>query len=522
MQPDIRQAPHADFRQLFFRKEGKALMGQRYRNAWILVSILFVTFCAIGFANGSLAYLARKMDDPFINWINLTVPRDRTEEIGDIKEKLNEPKVVEQFGFKNVTGNFSFPLRFYNQSGNNTLSYSYRGRTLELGNPLLGKIMEPSNLLYGEGFSSEKDPGLIVTETMLADRGYAPDASHIVMAYPTAEYEDVAIPVPIVAIVRELPGLSDFASTTFFFRQRMVSVSGSPPYHPSNTKELLLYVDVDEAQANELKQRLDQYVGQAENFRSFSPFAPPPTAFNGAHKPGFLITISLSPMPPEATFRQLYQELQGAESLADFPFLRYFTPSFSNEKENEKYDNLAINFDDLGQIREFKEYCNQEFNLDIDMAQIEARENFNFVSKLTYTISLILIGFSVLSICLFLSSIFRKHLDKIRRNIGTFKAFGLDNGTLMSTYLGMIGIMMTGSIAVSLVLAWIFGSLGGIRLLLRLVQDQLERGQNYFQLFNLWTLIAILAVMGISFLVLYRTASGILNRTPGDLLYDRD
>ena len=68
------------------------------------------------------------------------------------------------------------------------------------------------------------------------------------------------------------------------------------------------------------------------------------------------------------------------------------------------------------------------------MGQIESRDNYNLVTNLTRILSVVLIGFSVLSISLFLSNIFKRHLEKIKMNIGTFKAFGIDNKTLQFIY----------------------------------------------------------------------------------------
>ena len=61
-----------------------------------------------------------------------------------------------------------------------------------------------------------------------------------------------------------------------------------------------------------------------------------------------------------------------------------------------------------------------------------------------------------------------------------------------------------------------------IALLLWIFQSELEGGQNYFQLGNSWTGVAVVAILGISSLVLYGLASRILRRTPGDLLFDRE
>lgn len=512
---------HKDFRQLFFRKEGKALMGNKYRNAWVLIVILFVTFCAIGFANGSLDYLGRKMDDPFINWINISVPFGKMDSIAVIKGQLNEENIRSSYGFKNVTGNFRFTLRFPQVDKEGT--FSVVGRTLELGNPLLEKILEEDNLLYGKGFSGERDAGLIVTQSFLREFGYAEDASHIPAAFPTTTDEDIMIPLPIVAIVDELPGLSSFATTPFFYSQRF-GASAQNPFHPSHTTDFLFFVEGDETEAGAFQQALETWFMEtnAEEFSQNDPFPSPLNNYDLSHKTGYLVGMGLDPKPQESDLREIYARIQADGAFSDFDFLRCFATQFNLFTREEEFDNLNINFDNLDRIREFRAYCKKEFDLEIDMAQVEARENFNFVSKLTYTISLILIGFSVLSICLFLSAVFRRHLDKIRRNIGTFKAFGLDNRTLISTYLNMIIGFLAVSILGSLVIAWIFGSLGGIRLLLWIFQSELERGQQYFELMNGWTLVAILAIMGISFVVLYSLASKILSRTPGDLLYDRD
>jgi hypothetical protein len=43
-----------EFVYLFYDKEGRALLGRKFGNFWFLILIFFLTFLAIGFANGSL------------------------------------------------------------------------------------------------------------------------------------------------------------------------------------------------------------------------------------------------------------------------------------------------------------------------------------------------------------------------------------------------------------------------------------------------------------------------------------
>jgi len=65
---------HKDFKKIFYKNEGVELNGKKRFNFWILFSILTITFIAIGFAAGSLKYLKKKMDDPYINWFNVDLP----------------------------------------------------------------------------------------------------------------------------------------------------------------------------------------------------------------------------------------------------------------------------------------------------------------------------------------------------------------------------------------------------------------------------------------------------------------
>ena len=60
-----------DYFRLFVRREGKVVLGRHYSNLWLLTGVLALTFLAIAFSNASLSYLSFKMNDPFINWLNI-------------------------------------------------------------------------------------------------------------------------------------------------------------------------------------------------------------------------------------------------------------------------------------------------------------------------------------------------------------------------------------------------------------------------------------------------------------------
>jgi len=107
-------------------------------------------------------------------------------------------------------------------------------------------------------------------------------------------------------------------------------------------------------------------------------------------------------------------------------------------------------------------------------------------------------------------------------NIGTFKAFGLDTSTLHKIYLKVIYSVVLSAMAIAMMISLIFGKIGGMRLFLKLFgTDNLEKGEDYFKLFEFWTVLSIVLILLISFIVLSITAKRILRKTPGDLIYNR-
>lgn len=243
--------------------------------------------------------------------------------------------------------------------------------------------------------------------------------------------------------------------------------------------------------------------------------------FNASHIRGYNITISFFPIPEQEKLTEIYDQLATSNEMEGQQTVRNFKYKFYPTYEYKNFDHLSVNFTSLDHIRQFQDYFSRRFNIQIDMAQIEAKENYNFVSKLTQIISLILIAFSVLSISLFIYNVLTRHLDKIKMNIGTFKAFGLSNLELKQIYFNIILFFVGSTVLVSLIVSWLFGTLRGLRLILSLLSRRLEEGESYFSLWNFWTLLSLVLILGVSALVSHYSIKRIMNETPGDLIYNR-
>jgi len=171
---------------------------------------------------------------------------------------------------------------------------------------------------------------------------------------------------------------------------------------------------------------------------------------------------------------------------------------------------LAFNFIKLDKIREFKKIMKKEFKIEVNMAQVEAKENFSLVSNLTFILSLILFIFSIVSIIFFINSILTKHLQKINANLGTLKAFGISNSKLSVIY---IKIILT-FLLVSGLLAYFINMI--VSILINLII-----GHTMFKFYSIYILLIFIFIVIFSLFNSKHSILKVLKNTPGDLIYGR-
>ncbi|MFZ2350925.1 MAG: hypothetical protein WAW24_05225, partial [Bacteroidales bacterium] len=221
---------------------------------------------------------------------------------------------------------------------------------------------------------------------------------------------------------------------------------------------------------------------------------------------------------------QFDEKLQSNSSISESGAIRIYDYDFSGfENETYDYDNLSVYFSSLDRIRDFSAYLFDSRKLKIDMSQIESKENYNFVSKLTIFISGFLVIFSVISILLFLSNVLKVHINKIKSNLGTFKAFGMSNLLIVRIYSILTLRFLIFSILLAFIISAAIGETGLFRLLFKISDTIIDDESKYFSLISeSKTYIAIGAMLFISLIILPRNIWKMLNKTPGDLIYKRD
>lgn len=512
------------FFRLFAIREGQTLAGKNYKNILYLFSILFLTYFVIGFSSGCLEYLSGKMNDPFINWLVVKWP-SMGPKMKEVMEELDDAK-SNRYHFSQVQTGYSPLLFFCRKDGKKDL---FEGRTLDPSSPVMDRILSPEFRQDGKNTISPSSFGLVVTREMLKKLGFKTDEfpAFLYWSRPCQTgYEK--IPLPVSAIVTDLPNTASFGVSPLFWsyyyqpgeNHYVFDVTDTTNNYLSTITLFLPSALSSEKAVTTIKKVLGRFrIAFQPNFHI--------SAEEESFAPGKRVTCVLK---TRLNFRE--QNSLGYDTIGKMiveeigqagVFVVYdYKANFQNSPDPGDPHFLSVYFSNLDSVKAFQTYLFDRHKLKIDLTQIDAKENFNFVSKSTYVISYFLIAFSIVCIALFVRNLIAGHLEKIRKNIGTFKAFGLSNRKLLWVYSSiMLGFVVGASLAGFLV-AWVLGQLGLVRILLSLLQVNLEKGHAYFNLFTSASLIAFLMASGFTYLFTYLGLRQFLKNTPGDLIYERD
>jgi hypothetical protein len=511
-----------DFSRIFYRKESRELFGRDYINFVLLVMILVLTFLAVGFSNGSLEYLKRKMDDPFIKWVDIVIPFNSARSVPELIEMINNDSLKQAYHYGDCDGYNQLTAYFYMYSTESERQFT--GRTIRHDDPILKSILSANNLIEGRVWKDELDIGLIVTRQLMETLGYNRNSPpFILMSYPILGGKYAKVPLPVAAIVKDLPGNNLFAFTPYFFNKR------TSMYYPFDItastyqlNELIYFFEGDRKHAEKSASALIEIM----RTDSLSRFLSDTLILenNSTYKKGHdLILYFKDELSDDKLVSDFDLRLQKDEEFIQSGGCRIYNFDLSGfEKNLVDFDFLSVNFTSLDRIREFSSLLSDLGKLKIDMSQIESKENYNFVSKLTVFISGFLVIFSILSVILFLLNVLKAHITKIKPNLGTFKAFGLDNNIIVRIYSLLTVRFLLLGIIFAFTIAAIIGQTGLFRFLFMISGTVTDENVIYFNLLaDIKTYIALLIILGTNLVILPLNISRMLNKTPGDLIYRR-
>ncbi len=505
---------------LFFNKELKVIQGKNKAN-WLILFVMFlVTILSISFSKSSLTYLEKKMNDPFINWVNVQNRSDAP--ISKLITELGNPSqyanLSNRFGFQNVEQNIYRNINFISPKNKIT---PFEGRTIKLSSPILNRILGQENLIEGRNLlTSDKSIGLIVTKDMLTRMGYDETPLYVNLAYPYDSVDNQKVkdldlitsidyfgsPIPVIAVVKQLPGMMSFLCTEYFVQQKDNQENTFDLLKPEYTNSLAFAVT-----DSNLKSKIESTMQSLTS----KTFTIDEKLENNSYIDYTLLSVSFDDND-SISIKEIGQLANAIGKVFNSrELLRVFQYNTSGQEITISTDYLSIDFQRLDSIQSFAKWANEECGVKIDMTQIDAKNNFSIISRLGNSLSIAIVVISIAFIVIFLINLFRSHFEKVKKNIGTFKAFGLGNNSLIRVYMSVLSYM----ILTALISAFL--STIAFQYVTALI-GILNEGEPIIDVLSDITLYSMLATIIIALLAIYYTVGKLLKSTPGDLIYERD
>lgn len=540
------------YSRLFLKKEGRALIGRNYSNFIILSIILTFTFLAIGFANGSLDYLNKKLKDAFVNWIPINIPSSAGKKLEELQYQLKEDSIKKRFLIGNAT-----PYRRGYVSVWDVSKKSFQlanARTVDVvedADLIKGVILEDKNVIHGKlntGFKGENDMAVIVTKNFLNEFGYPEDANFVYFSFTEKDTlsktnRDIPVKIQVRAIVKRLPGKYGLIYPLFFWQSLPGGYGGDNIIFDSTTTKNKFWVFLetdDTAKAYAFGTELEKFVSADRLLLPYSPalYLRQGTPDTIGFKAGYTFQIEFDSSVTDlhvlnGLLGRIRQNEKGRfDTGSIFRFFDY--TGVKEQLTKPKFDDLSVYFEKLDSIGAFKNYLHEQADvknnantIELDDAKVKEKENYLFLSKVTNIISTLLVIFSTLAVCLFIFNMLKSHLSKVKMNIGTFKAIGLTDKESQSIYFKIIIFFITASSAVSFLLAAIIGNIINLILVGQKNQDD---NISYFKILDFtetgstvnYVTFFTLAIIFLSTIFMSKqTIKKILSKTPGDLIYNR-
>jgi len=530
---------HPDFKRLFTQKESIALTGKNYTNVTKLIGMLTFAFLVIGFANGSLTYLNQKVNDAFVKWITLKIPGGQVAKVYDIEATLNTTDLKEKYKYTEVNTYKNYYLPFYVKNTTDSILRGY-GRSFQFDEPLVEKVFDAENNEFvGQHFQDGEDIGLVLTKDFLKKFGYSETDAFVQIAVDTSTLGNpsasMPVPIPIRAVVKSLPGASQMAFTPYFYQQhsvqRYVAKKGRPfnPLHHSlkvNDSQLFYHVNTTNKQLiSAIESNINYFFTHTQKYAHLSPtIRPEPNEYvNEGENIKIIFYERMSFETITAIHNDLYDFLQHANQEQAALCQRVYAHELGDLPSNYLLspDYLSINLLNANRVRDLRDFIRTTYQLEIDISRIEALENYHLVAFLTKSLAMVLLGFSLLSVCLYSNNLLSSHLKKIEMNLGTFKAFGLSEKELQQIYITIMLTIVAAAMIIALAITCLLGYFGLFSTVLQLfTETKLEAEQTYF-LPN-YIVLSCLLIMGISYMSIRYIIKKNLHKTPGDLIYGRE
>lgn len=509
------------------RRECRVVLGRRASNLWLLTIVLAATFFAVAFSAASIAYLKNKMDDPFTNWVNIDLRNTDEEKIERLRDLLDTDSVQRHYGFNSVQSEINNSLTLVSASGQSklfsTLFYE------NLSNNLIKAVLKEDNVINGCSINpdniTDSSLGVIMTIEALEDLGYSVDNLPAYINYYSKSVGADTLglkmldngyaraPLPLLAVVKRLPMNKEAVASKYLHEVRIMAGRDCPIdiNHENYAKELFYFVpkylaeefteeSVRRILPSDLAVHVDEVLSQNQVKKRLQPW-----------KEGAIMRVYVKTGTKREEVNRIEDELtkhfdgRGLERIYNYDNVKV------EYKERDNVYSVYFGEGKLKKIEEFERFVKAASTLQIEMTQVNAKKNFSAVSHMAIVLTVAMLVFSIISIIIFIVNMMQSYFPKVKRNLGTFKAFGLSTNELVRVYV----VIIVGIVIMALIMALTIVGLTELLLPLR------DNESEYLILWNMWTCSVVALILLSTLVSVIIVLRNLLRSTPGDLIYDR-
>lgn len=499
------------FQKIFLKREFDQLAGKGYRSIVLLTAIFTITITALAVALGGLQDLREKMENPFTNWVNLPIAFSNTSNAVQIMDDFKSRGLLDQFLLDTIRPYREKNPQFISPT-NRLMTANYKIRSISPDDKILSDaVLLPENIVHQYVDVKDRDfhCGIIIRQDFfnLSSRELAKLNTVLIMEEVASSRDTAIYHLPILAVVKELPNncLALLPDNLY----RLMGPDGVD-FGFVNQEYIRELHAITPAKSATLMDDVNNYLSKTGHSMEVIDLDYRPLNINGELQQ--VVTMYLDTSYSHIDRKATITDLRVNGKLPIDYYDPYQCQHSTGPLSIAQPQFLALNFaGSTERVRALRAYVAEHYGLELSMGQVEDKENFYMVTRITTILSLLLSIFSVVSILLFIYNLIKMHLERVKPSLGTLSAFGLKQSLLQSSY--------------NKICAWfmLIAAVAGyaISLILKYVLHGTTLVSTSIAVFHPAILLAVALIVVLIYLFTNNFIRQSLNRTPGDLIYRR-